>query len=170
MVMVWYSLTMAVVFLVQTSPWLAPLDSGWRVDLALLVVVYYGLFWRGERALILGFLTGFWQDALSSEVLGLHALSKTLTVFIIQIACRHVQIHSLVAQVVFTGLAMVIDSLARMLVMLLFQLQMVELELFLPTLVQQTMLSLCLGPLVCRSLQALAKGLRLRQGTGDAVV
>jgi rod shape-determining protein MreD len=170
MFIVWYILTVGGVLLIQTSPWLSPLDSGWRVDLVLLVVVYYGLFWRGERALVLGFLAGLWQDALSSEVLGLHALSKTLTVFVVQTACRNVQVNSLIAQVVFTGLAILVDLLARTLAMMLFQLQTFEPETFLPAFVRQTVLSLCLGPFVCRGLQALAKSFRLRQGKGDAVV
>lgn len=170
MFVTWFLLTITGVLLIQTSPWLAPLDSGWRIDVTLLVVVYYGLFWRGERALVLGFLTGLGQDALSSEVLGLHALSKTLTVFMVQTACRNVQVHSVIAQVVFTGLAIVVDTAARTLAMLLFQLQTFEPELFLPTLVHQTVVSLCLGPVVCRSLHALARSFRLRQGKGDAVV
>jgi rod shape-determining protein MreD len=170
MFIAWYILTVGGALLIQTSPWLLPLEAGWRVDLILLIVVYYGLFWRGERALVLGFLTGLWQDALSSEVLGLHALSKTLTVFIVQTACRNVQVRSLVAQVVFTGLAILVDTLARTLAMLLFQLQTFEPDMFLPAFVRQTVLSLCLGPLVYRSLQALAKSFHLRQGKGDAVV
>ena len=57
--------------LLQTSPLLFTVGPGLRVDLTLLVVVYFSLFGGGERALVLGFLTGLCQDALSSEVLGL---------------------------------------------------------------------------------------------------
>ncbi len=49
--------------LAQTSPLLFTVGSGLRVDLTLLVVVYFSLFWGGERALVLGFLTGLCHDA-----------------------------------------------------------------------------------------------------------
>jgi rod shape-determining protein MreD len=159
---VFYGITILIAFLAQTSPLLATVGSGWRVDLSLLIVVYFSLFWHGQRTLILGFTTGLLQDALSSEILGLNALSKTLTVFVVQTLCRNVQVQSLIAQGLFTCLAILLDMLSRMLVMLIFQLNAFEPRIILSTLVQQTVLSLCLVPFVCRGFHTLAKELHVR--------
>jgi len=61
-----------IALLAQTSPLLGTVGSGLRVDFTLLVVVYFSLFWGGERALVLGFLAGLCHDALSSETLGVN--------------------------------------------------------------------------------------------------
>ena len=164
MFVVLYSVTILLAFLAQTSPLLATVGSGWRVDLALLVMVYFSLFWRGQRTLLLGFLTGLLQDALSSEVLGLNALSKTLTVFVLQTLCRNVQVRSPIAQGLFTCLAILIDTLSRVSVMLMFQLYVFEPRIILSTLMQQIVLSLCFIPFVCYGLHSLAQKLHVRQG------
>ena len=164
-----YGIAILIALLGQTSPILGTIGAGIRVDFALLVVVYFSLFWRGKRPLILGFLTGLLQDALSSEVLGLSALSKTLTVYSVQRLSQNVQVQSLLAQCLFTCLAVVLDTLGRVVIMLMFQLHTVDLRI-LSMLPQQTLLSLCLGPLVCRGLHALAKGLRLRQAIAGPAV
>jgi rod shape-determining protein MreD len=158
-----YAIALLIALLGQTNTLLSTVGSGLRVDFALLVVVYFSLFWRGTRPLVLGFLTGLFQDGLSSEVLGLNALGKTLTAFAVQTLCRNVQIHSLIAQWLFTGLAIIVDTLGRLIVMIIFQLNTFEPRLIVSTLVQQTLISLCLIPLVCRGLQGLVKGLRVRQ-------
>jgi len=162
-----YGIAILIALLGQTSILLSPIGARIRVDFALLVVVYFSLFWRGKYPVILGFVTGVLQDALSSEVLGLSALSKTLTAYSVQTLCQNVQVQNLLAQCLFTCLAVVLDTMGRVLVMLMFQLHTVDLRL-LSMLPQQTLLSLCLGPLVCRGLQALAKGLRLRQAIEDS--
>lgn len=161
--MLLYTIATLLAFLGQTSTLLTSVGSGLRVDLALLVVVYFSLFWRGQRPLVLGFLTGLLQDALSSEVLGLNALSKTLTAFTVYTLCQNVQVYSLIAQGLFTAVAIVMDTLGRLFVMIVFQLNTFDPRIFLSTLVQQTLLSLCLAPVVYRGLQALAKVLRIRQ-------
>jgi rod shape-determining protein MreD len=158
-----YTIALFIALLGQTNILLSTVGAGLRVDFALLIVVYFSLFWGSSRPVILGFLTGLFQDALSSEVLGLNALSKTLTAFTVHTLCRNVQIHSVVAQWLFTGLAIVVDMLGRLIVMIIFQLNTFEPRIIVSTLVQQTLISLCLVPLVCRGLQALAKGLRVRQ-------
>src|SRR5262245_14641632 len=142
--------------LAQTSPLLFTVGSGLRVDLTLLVVVYFSLFWGGERALVLGFLTGLGHDALSSEVLGLSALSKSLTAFVVHTLSRNVQVQSLIAQVLFTGLAVAVDTLAR-LVVLVVQLRTLALPVMLSTFVQQLLLSVLLAPCVCYVLQKTVK-------------
>jgi rod shape-determining protein MreD len=159
-----YILVITIALLAQTSPLLATVGSGWRVDLALLVVVYLSLFWPGHRTLFLGCLTGLLQDALSSEILGLNALSKTLVVFVVQMLCRNVQVHSLLAQGLFTCLAILIDTLGRMSLLLILQLYAFDVRIILGALVQQIVLSLCLVPLVSYGVHTLANKLHVRQG------
>ena len=142
-----------IALLAQTSPLLFTVGSGLRVDLTLLVVVYFSLFGSGERALVMGFLTGLCHDALSSEVLGLSALSKSLTAFVVHSLSRNVQGQSLIAQVLFTSLAVAVDTLARLVVMVVFQLHTLALPVVLSTFVQQLLLSVLLVPGVCYVLQ-----------------
>lgn len=163
MYIVLYIIVVLVALLVQTSPLLTTIGSGWRIDLALLVVVYFSLFWNSQRALILGFITGLLQDALSSETLGVNGLSKTLVVFILQALCRNVQTHSPIAQGLFACLAIAIDNCARITIMLIFQLNAFELRAILSTLAQQMVLSLLIMPFICRAIQALEYGLHVRQ-------
>jgi rod shape-determining protein MreD len=119
-----------------------------------MVVVYFSLFWGGERALVLGFLTGLCQDTLSSEMLGLGALSKTLTAFVVHTLSRHVQVQSIMVQVLFTGLAVAVDTLARLMVLLVFQLSTLALPIVCSTFVQQLLLSILLAPCVYYGLQS----------------
>jgi rod shape-determining protein MreD len=149
-----YMAAVLIALLAQTSPLLFTVGPGLRVDLTLVVVVYFSLFWGGERTLVLGFLAGLCQDALSSEVLGLSALSKSLTAFVVYTLSRHVQVQSLMAQVLFTCLAVTVDTLARLVVMVVFQLHMLALPIVLSTFVQQTLLSILLAPCVCYGLQS----------------
>jgi rod shape-determining protein MreD len=163
MYVVLYIIIVLVAFLAQTSPLLTTIGSGWRIDLALLVVVYFSLFWNGQRALIFGFTTGLLQDALSSETLGVNGLSKTLVVFVLQLLCRNVQVHSPIAQGLFACLAIAIDTCARITIMLMFQLNAFEPRIILITMAQQMVLSLLIIPFICRTIQALEYGLRIRQ-------
>jgi rod shape-determining protein MreD len=158
-----YAIAIVIALLLQTSPLFGTAGTRLHVDTTLLVVVYFNLFWRGQRPLLLGFLSGLLQDALSSEVFGLSALSKTLIAFLTQTLCRNVQIQSLLAQCLFTGLAVGVDMVSRMLITFVLQFNTVDPRFLLSTLPQQTLLSLCLVPVVCRGLHALAKGLRIRQ-------
>ena len=149
-----YVMAVLLALLVQTSPLLFTVGPGLRVDLALMVVVYFSLFWGGERALVLGFLTGLCQDALSSEVLGLSALSKTLTAFVVHTLSRNVQVQSLIVQVLFTCLAVVVDTLTRLVVLMVFQVPTLALPIVFSTFVQQTLLSILLAPCVYYGLQS----------------
>ena len=152
-----------IALLAQTSPLLFTVGSGLRVDLTLLVVVYFSLFGSGERALVMGFLTGLCHDALSSEVLGLSALSKSLTAFVVHSLSRNVQVQSLIAQVLFTSLAVAVDTLARLVVMVVFQLRALAFPVVLSTFVQQLLLSVLLAPCVCYVLQLAVKSDHGRQ-------
>jgi rod shape-determining protein MreD len=149
-----YVVAVLLALLAQTSPLLFTVGPGLRVDLALMVVVYFSLFGGGERALVLGFLTGLCQDTLSSEMLGLGAFSQTLTAFVVYTLSRHVQVQSLIAQVLFTCVAVAVDTLARLAVMLVFQLPVLALPIVCSTFVQQTLLSILLAPCVYYGLQS----------------
>jgi rod shape-determining protein MreD len=149
-----YVTAVLLALLVQTSPLLFTVGPGLRLDLALMVVVYFSLFWGGERALVLGFLTGLCQDAVSSEVLGLSALSKTLTAFVAHTLSRNVQVQSLIVQVLFTCLAVAVDTLTRLVVLLVFQVPTLALPIVFSTFVQQTLLSILLAPCVYYGLQS----------------
>ena len=161
--MVSVAVAILLALLAQTSPLLFTVGSGLRVDLTLLVVVYFSLFWGGERALVLGFLTGLCHDALSSEVLGLSALSKSLTAFVVHTLSRNVQVQSLIAQVLFTALAVAVDTLARLVVLVVFQLCTLALPVVLSTFVQQLLLSVLLAPCVYYVLQMAVKPGHVRQ-------
>jgi rod shape-determining protein MreD len=154
--------------LMQTSPLLFTVGPGVRVDLTLLVVVYFSLFEGRERALVLGFLTGLCQDTLSSEVLGLSALSKSLTAFVVHALSRNVQVQSLIAQILFTSLAVAVDTLARLVVMVVFQLHLPAFPVVVSTFVPQLLLSALLAPCVCYALQLAVKHAHVRQDKGPS--
>jgi len=155
--MVSVAVAILIALLAQTSPLLFTVGSGLRVDLTLLVVVYFSLFGSAERAMVLGFLIGLCHDTLSSEVLGLSALSKSLTAFVVHTLSRNVQVQSLIAQVLFTALAVAVDTLARLVVLVVFQLRTLALSVVLSTFVQQLLLSVLLAPCVCYLLQMAVK-------------
>lgn len=168
MVSLAYIMAVLSALLLQTSPVLFTVGPGLRVDMTLLVVVYFSLFGGGERALVLGFLTGLCQDALSSEVLGLSALSKSLTAFVVHTWSRNMQVQSLIAQVLFTSVAVAVDTLSRLVVMVVFQLHILALPIVLGTFVQQLLLSVLLAPCVCYMLQMVVNRGPLRQDKGQS--
>ena len=151
----------------DTSPLLFTIGSGMRPDLVLLVVVYISLFWGSERAVMLGFAAGLCQDTLSSEVLGLQALSKSVVAFVVQALCKNVQVQSLIAQVLFTGLAIIVDTAVRYVVLMVFQLQALDVRMVFSTMFQQLLISVVLAPVVYRSLQLLVTKGRIRQEKGQ---
>jgi rod shape-determining protein MreD len=161
-----YVTVVLLALLTQTSPVLFTVGPGLRVDLALMVVVYVSLFWGWKQALVLGFLTGFCQDALSSEVLGLSALSKTLTAFVVHTWSRHVHVQSLTVQMLFTCLAVAVDTIARLVVLVVFQLPTVALPIVGSTFVQQTLLSILLAPCVYYGLQSAMQYAHIRPDKG----
>ncbi|MGE3538223.1 MAG: rod shape-determining protein MreD [Candidatus Tectimicrobiota bacterium] len=162
-----YAGAVLLALLLETSPLLFTVGSGARLDLILLIVVYISLFWGGERAFVLGFVAGLCQDALSSEVLGLQALSKSVVAFMVQALCRNVQVQSLIAQVLFTGMAVMVDTAVRYLVLLVFQLQTLAVGMVLSTVSRQMLGSLLLAPVLYRALQTLVQKGHIRQEKGQ---
>jgi rod shape-determining protein MreD len=163
MFVVFAALAILVALLLQTSPLLFTVGPDLRIDMPLLVVVYFSLFWSGPRALGVGFMAGLCQDVLSSGDLGLHAFSKSLSAFAVHMLCRNVQVQHALAQSVFTCLALVVETLAYLLVMAMFQFNTVSFQRgLLSIFVQPALLSVCCTPVVCYGLQALAQSLQLR--------
>jgi rod shape-determining protein MreD len=163
MFVVFAALAILAALLLQTSPLLFTVGPGLRIDMVLLVVVYFSLFWSGPRALGVGFIAGLCQDVLSSGSLGLHAFSKSLSAFAVHMLCCNVQVQHVLAQSVFTCVALVVDTLAHLLVTALFQLNPLNFQvMLLHTFVQQILLSVCCAPAVCYGLQALAQILQIR--------
>jgi len=168
MFLVFYLIAVMVASVIQTSPLFFAVDAGLHVDMTLFVVVYFSLFWGGQRALCLGFVTGLLQDALSSELLGLNALSKSLTAFVVYMLCRNVQTGSLIAQGLFTSVAVLLDTLTRLTMMGVLQSHTFTLSIVLSTLVQQLLLGILLMPCICYGLEALAHSLRLHPEKGQS--
>ena len=159
--LVFVFLTFLLTFLVQTSPLLFAAGSAWRVDLVLLVVVYFSLFWGGQQALLLGFWAGLAQDALSSELMGLHALSKSLAAFVVLSLCRQVQVQNLAAQELFALVAFLTDTLARLMLMGILQMRLWSFAAMIVPMLQQLLLTAVLVPLVCWGLQLAVHCLRV---------
>ena len=163
MFVVFATLAILAALLLQTSPLLFTVGPGLRIDMVLLVVVYFSLFWSGPRALGVGFMAGLCQDVLSSGSLGLHAFSKSLSAFAVHMLCRNVQVQHVLAQSVFTCVALVVETLAHLLMTALFQLNPLSFQvMLLYTFVQQILLSVCCAPVVCYGLQAFAQILQIR--------
>jgi len=68
--------------------------------------------------------------------------------------------------VLFTCLAVTVDTLARLVVMVVFQLRMLALPIVLSTFVQQTLLSILLAPCVCYGLQSAMQYSHVHQDKG----
>lgn len=166
MVSLAYIVAVLIALLLQTSPLLFTVGPGLRVELTLLVVVYFSLFGNAEQALVLGFLTGLCQDTLSSEVLGLSALSKSLTAFVIHTWSRQMQVQSLLAQALFTALAVAVDTLARLMVMIVFHLSLPAFAVVVSTFVHQLLLGVLLAPCACYVLHLVAHPGHRRQDKG----
>ena len=158
-----YAGVLGLALLLETSPLLFTVGSGVRLDLTLLVVVYVSLFWGGERAFVLGFVAGLCQDALSSEVLGLQALSKSVVAFVVHTLCKNVQVQSVIAQALFTCLAITVDTVVRFVVLVVLQLQTLAIRVVLSLVLQHILVSVVLAPLVYRGLQALLHKAHMRQ-------
>ena len=58
------------------------------LDLVLIVVVYVSLVSGPVRGLLLGTAAGLIQDALSSGIIGVGGLAKTVVGFVTEIRCR----------------------------------------------------------------------------------
>jgi cell shape-determining protein MreD len=74
--------------------------------------------------------------------------------FVVHTLSRHVHVQSLTVQVLFTCLAVAVDTLTRLVVLMVFQLPSLALPIVCSTFVQQTLLSILLAPCVYYGLQS----------------
>ena len=147
---------------IQTHPVLRHISPGGHVDLTLLVVVSFTLLWGGQRALIFGFMIGLIHDALSSEWLGLNALSKCLVVFIVSILARNAQYQSVIVQGIFAATAIVLDAGIRLVILALLQSQILSPLWAIQTLLLHMLLALFITPCICAALRILAQTLHIQ--------
>ena len=167
-----YGLAMIVALVLQTHLVFDGISIVWHVDLALLVMVSGCLQWEERRVLVFGFCTGLMHDALSSDVMGLHAVSKTVVAYTVLLLSRHVQSHGLVWQSGLAALATVLDTASRLFVLAVLQSRGYPLSMMLRVVMAHLLLGAVLMPLIHLSLRATMQVLRLRSepGQGDASV
>lgn len=167
-----YFLAVIVTLVLQTHLVFRAVSAGWHVDLALLVVVAGCLQWEERRALIFGFMTGLLHDVLSSDMMGLNAVSKASTAFVVLLLSRNVPAHSLLLSSGLAALAMSLDTVTRLFVLAIFQSRTYPLPMILQVVIPHAFLGAVLMPLVHTGLRVLTQALHLNteQGQSDAPV
>ncbi len=172
MQLVFYILAVMVVLVLQTHWTFHHVSVAWHVDLALLVMVSGCLQWGERRALLFGFITGLMHDALSSDVMGLNAVSKSVVAYVALLLSRNVQSHSLVLQSGYAALATALDTATRLFVLAVFQSRTYPLSMILQVVIPHVLLGAVFMPLIHTGLRATMQLLNLRpeQGHRDASV
>jgi rod shape-determining protein MreD len=165
-----YFLAVLLALVLQTHVVFHSVSVAWHVDIALLVMVSGCWQWGERRALAFGFITGLMYDALSSDVMGLNAVSKTVVAYAALLLSRHVQSHSLVLQSGFAALATALDTATHLFVLALFQSRAYPLPMILQVVIPHLLLGAICMPLIHTSLRATMQTLHLRheQGQSDA--
>jgi rod shape-determining protein MreD len=167
-----YFIAVIVALVLQSHFIFYDVSAIWHVDLALLVMVSGCLQWDERRALVFGFSTGLMYDALSSDVMGLNAISKVVVVYVVLISSRHVQSHSLVLQSGFAALATALDSTMRLFILAVFQSRGYPLAMIVQVVISHVWLGAVLMPFVHLGLRVTMQSLQLRpeRGQRDAPV
>ncbi|WP_089937541.1 rod shape-determining protein MreD [Candidatus Entotheonella palauensis] len=167
-----YFLAVIVALVLQTHLVFRDISVVWHVDLALLVMVSGCLQWKERRALVFGFVTGLMHDALSSDVMGLHAVSKAVVAYAALLLSRNVESHSLVLQSGFAALATALDTVTRLFVLAVFQSRVYPLPMMLQVVIPHALLAAVCMPLIHMGLRTAMQVLHLRpeQGQHDASV
>jgi len=167
MQLVFYFLAVIVVLVLQTHVVFHEVSVVWHVDLALLVMVSGCLQWEERRALVFGFITGLMYDALSSDVMGLHAVSKVVVAYTTLLLSRHIQPHSLVLQSGFAALATALDTAARLFVLAIFQSRVYPLSMIVQVVLPHALLGAVCMPLIHTGLRVTLQALHLRPTPGQ---
>jgi hypothetical protein len=112
------------------------------------------------------------HDALSSDVMGLHAISKTVVAYTVLLLSRHVQSHGLVWLSGLAALATVLDTATRLFVLAVLQSRVYPLSMIVRVVIAHLLLGAVVMPLMHSSLRATMQILHLRPepGQGDASV
>ncbi len=162
MQLIFYFLAVIVALVLQTHLVFHHLSVVWHVDLALLVIISGCLQWQERRALMFGFITGLMHDALSSDVMGLHAVSKAVVAYAALLLSRHVQSHNLVLQSGFAALATALDTATRLFVLAILQARAYPLSMILQVVIPHVLLGAICMPLIHTGLRAIMQALRIR--------
>jgi len=165
-----YVLAVVVALVLQTHMVFHRVSAVWHVDLALLVMISGCLQWKEQRALAFGFITGLMHDALSSDVMGLHVVSKTVVAYAALLLSRHVQFHSLMLQSGFAALGTVLDTATRLLMLAVLQTRTYPLFMMWQVMIHHVLLGVVCMPLIHTGLRLTMQALHLRpeQGRGNA--
>lgn len=155
---------------IQTHPIFRYLGPSGHVDLSLLLVVSFTLLWGGQRAIVFGFIIGLIHDTLSSEWLGLNALSKCLVVFVISMLARQTQSNNPIVQGIFAATASLLDASIRLVLLTLLQSHSLAPLRALHTVLLHTLLALIITPCICAALRALAQTLHIQPEKGSGNV
>lgn len=160
--LMFYFLAVIVALVLQTHLLFREVSSVWHVDLALLVMVAGCLQWEERRALLFRFITGLMHDALSSDIMGLHAVGKAVVAYAAILLSRHVQSHSLVLQSGFAALATALDTATRLFVLAVFQSRAYPLSMILQVVIPHMLLGALCMPLIHTGLRVTMQALNLR--------
>ncbi len=163
-----YLLAVIVALVLQTHLVFRDVSVVWHVDLALLVVISGCSQWQERRALMFGFITGLMHDALSSDVMGLHAVSKAVVAFAVLFLWRNVQSHSLILQSGFAALAAALDTATRLCLLALFQSRVYPMSMILQVMIPHMLLGAALMPLIHTGLRVVMQALHLRSEQGQS--
>ncbi len=132
---------------------------GVKPDLVLLVAIHFGISRGRRKGMVLGFLLGIFQDALSGVPLGMNGLSKGLVGFIVGDIRHKIASRSVAAHVSFGLAATLLDGLLFVGIQALI-LPEVPLPVgFFSTLAKVTALNAVLAPPVLMLLTALGERL-----------
>lgn len=163
-----YLLAAAVALVLQMHGVFRSVGTVWHVDLVLLVVVSGCLQWEERRALTFGFITGLMYDALSSDVMGLNAVSKVVVAFVVVLLSRHIRSHSLILQSGIAALAMVLDTATRLFVLAMFQSRVYPLSMTLQVVIPHMLLGAACMPLMHTGLRMMLQALHLHRERGQS--
>ena len=166
MQMVFYILAVMAALALQSHDVFHRISGAWHVDLALLVMISGCLQWDERRALVFGLVTGLMHDALSSEAMGLNAVSKTVVAYAALLFSRHAQSQSPVLQSGFAAVATALDTVTRLLVLALFQSRFYPLAMILRVALPHALLGAICLPFIHTGLRAAMRPLRRRPEQG----
>ena len=168
MVLIFYLLILFVALLLQTHPLMRVLGPEWHLDMSLLVATHVGLFWGGCPAILFGFVAGLALDLLSSDMLGLHTLSKTLIVFVVSSMSPHIQPNRLLTHSAMAGFAVILDTFIRWTTIGLLQPHPFPLATAWGLILPHALLGMILMPLLCWGLCDLEQRLRNQAEKGQS--
>lgn len=102
---------LVLLFSVQTAVLDGFSVAGIMPDLALIYVVYCGIFFHGTRGAVMGIVVGFIQDCLSGGLFGINTLSKSLIGFFFSTLKEKLFVEGVLPICFFVAAASIFDGL-----------------------------------------------------------